>query len=79
MCIRDSHGPEQSNATTAEFLRSHSDVLPAITHELRTPLTVLMGYVQLLQRRLRTGSILEERNLRALHTIPVSYTHLGIS
>ncbi len=55
--------------TTAELLRSRNDVLPVIAHELRTPLTVLMGYVQLLQRRLRTGSILEERNLRALHTI----------
>lgn len=61
--------PAQASTTPAEFLRSRSDVLPAITHELRTPLTVLMGYVQLLQRRLRTGSILEERNLRALHTI----------
>lgn len=54
---------------TPDVIRSRSDILPVIAHELRTPLTVLMGYTQLLQRRLRAGSILEERNLRALHTI----------
>lgn len=35
----------------------------ALQHHIRTPLSVIYGYVQLLQRRLRRGEVLDQADL----------------
>jgi signal transduction histidine kinase len=44
-------------------LRARNDVLATITHDLRTPLTSIMGFAQLLRRRLERGTEISPQDL----------------
>jgi len=50
-------------------VRVRDTFLSTAAHELKTPLTVLLGNVQLLQRRLDSATALAERDERLLHII----------
>jgi PAS domain S-box-containing protein len=50
-------------------IRTRDDFLSIAAHELKTPVTSLMGYSQMLQRRLEGQPAMSERDLRALRVI----------
>lgn len=52
-----------------EALRARDTFLSIAAHELKTPLTVLVGYIEVLRRRVEREGGLEERNLRALQVV----------
>jgi PAS domain S-box-containing protein len=61
---------EQAARSAAEAAVHVRDTfLSTAAHELKTPLTVLLGNVQLLQRRLKQVAALPESDERLLHTI----------
>jgi signal transduction histidine kinase/integral membrane sensor domain MASE1 len=63
------YAQEQAARSTAEAAVRLRDVfLATAAHELRTPLTSILGYADLLERRLRKGNGLE-REQRAVHII----------
>lgn len=51
-----------------EALRTRDQFLSIASHELKTPITALLGFVQLLQRRIGADNM-DERTLRTFHTI----------
>jgi PAS domain S-box-containing protein len=52
-----------------EAVRMRDAFLSIASHELRTPLTILMGQIQLLERRLRASQHLDPRNDRSITTV----------
>lgn len=52
-----------------EALRARDTFLSIAAHELKTPLTVLVGYIEVLRRRVEREGGLDERNLRALQVV----------
>jgi PAS domain S-box-containing protein len=59
----------ESRVQMEELLRIRDEFLTVTAHELRTPVTSLMGYAQLLQRRLERGDVSPERMHRAVRTV----------
>lgn len=58
-------------------IRTRDDFLSIAAHELKTPVTSLMGYSQMLQRRLEGLAGMSERDLRALRVIRGQAEHLA--
>lgn len=52
-----------------QAIRTRDEFLSLAAHELKTPITSILGYTQVLQRRVAQEGIASERNERALQTI----------
>ncbi|MBA3468002.1 MAG: response regulator [Herpetosiphonaceae bacterium] len=52
-----------------QALRARDQFLSIASHELRTPITAILGYAQLVERRLERSNQLEPRNQQALRTM----------
>jgi signal transduction histidine kinase/DNA-binding response OmpR family regulator len=52
-----------------QALRARDQFLSIASHELRTPITAILGYAQLVERRLSRSGQLEPRNQQALRTM----------
>ena len=65
LLVREQAAREQVEATMLQ----HSAFLSATAHELRTPVTSVLGFAQLLQRRLNRGDIALERLRDPVRTI----------
>ncbi len=52
-----------------QALHARDQFLSIASHELRTPITAILGYAQLVERRLARSSQLEPRNQQALRTM----------
>jgi PAS domain S-box-containing protein len=51
--------------------------LSIASHELKTPLTSLLGYIEVLQRRLARSGVLSERDMRALQVVEAQGVRLN--
>jgi signal transduction histidine kinase len=63
---------EQAHAARAAAEQAVSDreaFMAVVSHELKAPLAAIIGYGQLLQRRIQAGDTLKSRDLRGLRTI----------
>ncbi|HEY1014692.1 MAG TPA: ATP-binding protein [Herpetosiphonaceae bacterium] len=60
-----------------QALEIRDQFLSIAAHELRTPMTSLLGYAQILQRRLQSSSALAERDQRGLVTIAAQANRLN--
>jgi PAS domain S-box-containing protein len=58
-----------ARAQAEEGIRMRDDLLSIAAHELKTPVTALLGYSQLLQRRLTTATVVSDRDQRSLSII----------
>ena len=68
---------EQAARAAAEQAVYDREAFMAITaHELKAPLAAIIGYAQLLQRRIMAGDTLKSRDLRGLRTIAESAQQL---
>lgn len=59
----------QTRHAVEEALRGRDMLFSIVAHELRTPLTILVGYSQLLQRRLGQHHNIDARDQRALKVL----------
>jgi signal transduction histidine kinase len=60
-----------------QAIHLRDEFLSIAAHELKTPVTALMGYTQVLQRRLGRSDSVSERDLRALGVIAEQAERLG--
>jgi PAS domain S-box-containing protein len=63
---------EQEHAARAlaeQAVRDREAFMATVAHELKAPLAAIIGYGQLLQRRVQAGDTLKSRDLRGLRTI----------
>ncbi len=60
---------QHARAEAQEALRQRDMLLSIASHELKTPVTVLLGNIDLLQRRAQPNYRLTERDQRALRVI----------
>ena len=60
---------QRARAEAQDALRQRDMLLSIASHELKTPVTVLLGNIDLLQRRAQPNYRLTERDQRALHVL----------
>jgi PAS domain S-box-containing protein len=58
-----------ARAAAEQAIREREMLMVVIAHELNAPLAAIIGYAQLLQRRILAGDTLKSRDLRGLRTI----------
>ncbi|MFL5802535.1 MAG: ATP-binding protein [Roseiflexaceae bacterium] len=59
----------EARAIAEQAVRDREAFMATVAHELKGPLTAIIGYSQLLQRRVIAGDTLKSRDLRGLRTI----------
>jgi PAS domain S-box-containing protein len=60
---------QAARAAAEQALNIREQFLSVVSHELKTPLTALMGYTSMLQKRVRQGQALGQRESRAVAVI----------
>lgn len=66
-----------ARARAEDALRLRDEFVSLAAHELKTPVTALLGYIQLLQRRLARENPLESRDQRTIQIIADQTQRLG--
>jgi PAS domain S-box-containing protein len=56
-------------AAAEQAVHERESFMAVVAHELKAPLAAIIGYAQLLQRRIQVGDTLKSRDLRGLRTI----------
>ncbi len=58
-------------------IRARDQFMAVASHELKTPLTTTSGYTQMMQRRLKVGQAVTDRDMRTLDAIAQGAQRLG--